>query len=213
MRSLTREICTALALTILGAWHSQGRVGAQQFEQLSPEVRAFVAVEARHVVIHDVRLIDGTGVPARARMSVVLRDGRIVRVGPTREVGDVPGAQLIDGTGHTLIPGMVMLHEHMFYPSGRARYNTNQFSFPPLYLAGGTTTIRTGGSLDPYTDLSIRREIDAGRYPGPSMDVLMQGDPSEDLDAFRRMTLVFKDGVGYDSVKLFDSVKGWVGVR
>ena len=59
----------------------------------------------------------------------------------------------------------------MFYPSGRARYNTNQFSFPPLYLAGGTTTIRTGGSLGPYTDLRIRQEIEAGRHPGPSMDV------------------------------------------
>jgi enamidase len=43
--------------------------------------------------------------------------------------------------------------------------------------------------------------------------VLMRGDPAVDPDAFRRMTLVFKDGVGYDSAKLFDSVKGWAGVR
>ncbi len=166
-----REICVVLLLTLFGACHVGGRVAAQQFEQLSPQVREFVAVQAAHVLIRNVRLIDGTGAPAREGMSVVLRDGRIVLVGPMSEVGDVPGAQIVDGTGQTLIPGLVMLHEHMFYPSGRARYNTNQFSFPPLYLAGGTTTIRTGGSLDPYTDLSIRREIDAGRHPGPSMDV------------------------------------------
>ena len=43
--------------------------------------------------------------------------------------------------------------------------------------------------------------------------VLMEGNPLEDVEAFRRMTIVFKDGVGYDSAKLFDSVKGWVGVR
>ena len=43
--------------------------------------------------------------------------------------------------------------------------------------------------------------------------VLVQGDPTGDPEAFRRMTLVFKDGVGYDSARLFDSVKGWVGVR
>jgi imidazolonepropionase-like amidohydrolase len=43
--------------------------------------------------------------------------------------------------------------------------------------------------------------------------VLVQGDPTRDPEAFRHMTLVFKDGVGYDSPKLFESVKGWVGVR
>jgi imidazolonepropionase-like amidohydrolase len=43
--------------------------------------------------------------------------------------------------------------------------------------------------------------------------VLMQGDPGSDPEALRRMTIVFKDGVGYDSATLFRSVKGWVGVR
>ena len=144
---------------------------AQSYEALSEDVRAFVAVSASHVLIRDVRLIDGTGAPARSDMSVEVRDGRITRVAPTAELGDVPGAEVVDGVGQTLMPGLVMLHEHMFYPSGQARYNTNQVSFPPLYLAGGATTIRTGGSLDPYTDLSIRREIEAGRIPGPHLDV------------------------------------------
>jgi imidazolonepropionase-like amidohydrolase len=50
--------------------------------------------------------------------------------------------------------------------------------------------------------------------PGKHADlVLMRGDPGVDPGAFRAMTLVFKDGVGYDSGKLFESVKGWVGVR
>ena len=43
--------------------------------------------------------------------------------------------------------------------------------------------------------------------------VMMRGDPGADPDALRHMTMVFKDGVGYDSMKLFDSVRGWVGVR
>jgi imidazolonepropionase-like amidohydrolase len=144
---------------------------AQSFEELSPVVQQFVSMPAPHFVIENVLLIDGTGAAAREGMSVVVRDGRIIHVGPTDEVGTVEGAATVGGAGHTLIPGLVMLHEHMFYPSGQARYNTNQFSFPPLYLAGGTTTIRTGGSLDPYTDLSIRREVEAGRLPGPWMDV------------------------------------------
>lgn len=41
----------------------------------------------------------------------------------------------------------------------------------------------------------------------------MQGNPGADPGAFERMTLVFKDGVAYDSAELFESVAGWVGVR
>ena len=151
------------------AWRSAHHV--QALEELSPQVREFVAVSAPHVVVENVRLIDGTGSPARSAMSVVIRDGRIAAVGPTASVGRPAGAEVVDGTDQTLTPGFVMLHEHMFYPSGRGRYNTNQFSFPPLYIAGGTTTIRTGGSLDPYTDLRIRREVEAGRHVGPHMDI------------------------------------------
>jgi imidazolonepropionase-like amidohydrolase len=43
--------------------------------------------------------------------------------------------------------------------------------------------------------------------------VLLRGDPTEDVGAFRNTVLVFKHGVGFDSQKLFGSVKGWVGVR
>ena len=144
---------------------------AQQFDDLSEPVRAFVSVSAPHVLITGVRLIDGTGAAARSDMAVEIRDGRIVAVAPADELSPAPGAEVVDGAGHTLMPGLVMLHEHMFYPSGQARYNTNELSFPPLYLAGGATTIRTGGSLDPYTDLSIRRDVEAGLIPGPRMDV------------------------------------------
>jgi imidazolonepropionase-like amidohydrolase len=166
---ITRRLLPTMAL--LAIVIPSGPVHAQAYGDLAPRVREFVSVSATHVVIRDVRLIDGTGAPARTGMSVEISDGRIVRVGPTEEVGSPAGAELIDGSGHTLTPGFVMLHEHMFYPSGPGRYNTNQFSFPPLYLAGGVTTLRTGGSVDPYTDLSIREEIEGGRYAGPHMDV------------------------------------------
>ena len=144
---------------------------AQTLAELSPRVRDFVSVSADHFVITDVTLIDGTGSAARPGMSVVVRDGRIVEIGET--AGDDPptAPTVIRAAGHTLTPGFVMLHEHMFYPSGGGRYNTHQVSFPPLYLAGGATTIRTGGSMDPYTDLRIRSEVEGGRIPGPDMDV------------------------------------------
>lgn len=159
------------AMILLATLSAPERARAQLIDELSPEVRGFVSVDATHVLVRNVRLIDGTGSPRRDGMSVVMQNGRITEVGTVDEIGSVPGAEVIDGTGQTVTPGFVMLHEHMFYPSGNARYNTNQFSFPPLYIAGGTTTIRTGGSVDPYTDLTIRREVEAGRHVGPRMDV------------------------------------------
>ena len=146
-------------------------LAAQPLSQLSDRARSFTWSEASHFVIHDVTLIDGTGAPARPAMSVEIRDGRIVQVAPAAEIQVDTRAERVDGTGGTLIPGLVMLHEHMFYPSGQGRYNTNEVSFPTLYLAGGATTIRTGGSLDPYTDLRTRALIDEGAIPGPDMDV------------------------------------------
>ncbi len=169
---------------------SPERVRVRSYGDLSPQVQDFVSVSSSHVLIRNVRLIDGTGAAARADMSVEIRDGRIVRVGPSVQVGVPAGAEVVDGSGQTLTPGFVMLHEHMFYPSGPGRYNTNEFSFPPLYLAGGATTIRTGGSLDPYTDLSIRVEIDAGRRVGPNMDVTgpyLEG-PTGFLGAFPKLS-------------------------
>jgi imidazolonepropionase-like amidohydrolase len=166
-----RILLIAVLLGLTGIGPASAALGGQSFQDLAPPVRDFVAVDGPHVVIRGVRLIDGTGAPARDGMTVETRDGRIVRVGPADEVGPLEGATEVDGAGMTLIPGLVMLHEHMFYPSGQGRYNTNQVSFPPLYLAGGATTIRTGGSLDPYTDLTIARQVDAGRIPGPRMDV------------------------------------------
>jgi imidazolonepropionase-like amidohydrolase len=75
----------------------------------------------------------------------------------------------MDLTGHTVIPGLVGMHEHLFYPSGNGIpiYNEQAFSFPRLYLASGVTTARTGGSMEPYTDLNVKSMIDTGRMPGP----------------------------------------------
>ena len=142
----------------------------QAFDDLGRQVRPFVDVSEPVVLISNVRLIDGTGAAARDGVTVLIRDGRIEAVSdaPVQPPAD---ARVLDGTGKTLIPGLVMVHEHMFYPSGQRRYNTNEVSFPPLYLGGGVTTMRTGGTVDPYTDLRTRQMIDEGQIAGPSMDV------------------------------------------
>jgi hypothetical protein len=63
------------------------------------------------------------------------------------------------------------MHDHMFYPMGNGVFGEMAYSFPRLYLAGGVTTIRTTGALEPYTDLELKKSIDAGDTPGPKMHV------------------------------------------
>ena len=162
-----KNLTLATLCTLLFAAPAAG----QRLDELSQAVREFVVLESDTLAITDVRIIDGTGAPAREGQTVVIADGLINAVGDLEEVEVPAGAALIDGRGHTLTPGWVMLHEHMFYPSGQRRYNTNEISFPPLYLAGGATTIRTGGSLDAYSDLRTRELIEDGVIVGPHMDV------------------------------------------
>ena len=138
---------------------------------MSPRVRAFVGVDAPLVALTGVTVIDGTGAPAAENQVVIIRDGVIAAVGDAAEVNVPADAEALDLAGRTVLPGMVMMHEHLFYPAGGGAYNQQTFSFPRLYLAGGVTTIRTTGSINPYADLNLKRSIEAGQRLGPRIDV------------------------------------------
>ena len=136
-------------------------------QTISPDVRQFVKVSAATVALTHVRVIDGTGAPARDDQTVVLSGGKIQSVG-----GDVPkDAQVLDLHGYAVIPGLVGMHDHLFYPTAAGVFEDMFFSFPRLYLAAGVTTIRTTGSIEPYTDLELKKEIDDGKSPGPHIHV------------------------------------------
>ncbi|HEX3742704.1 MAG TPA: amidohydrolase family protein [Bryobacteraceae bacterium] len=136
-----------------------------------PGTTPFVTVNVPVLALQHVRVIDGTGAAAREDQTVVIDHGKIAAVGPAASVGLPNGAQPMDLTGNTVIPGIVGMHEHLFYDSGDGipTYNEQAFSFPRLYLACGVTTARTAGSLEPYTDLSVKKLIDGGRMPGPKL--------------------------------------------
>lgn len=82
-------------------------------------------------------MIDGTGEPSRPDQTVILRNGRIEAVGDAARTPTPPDALVLDLEGRTVLPGLVMLHEHFFYPAGPGYYNWLGYSFPRLYLAGG----------------------------------------------------------------------------
>ena len=138
---------------------------------LYPGVQPFIAVDAPVIALEHVRVIDGTGAPPREDQTLVIADGKIRDLGPATQVAIPAGARRIGLTNQTVIPGLVGMHEHLFYPSGGgvAIYTEHAFSFPRLYLAAGVTTARTAGTLEPHTDLNIKKLIDAGSMPGPKM--------------------------------------------
>ena len=140
-------------------------------QTLSPEVRQFVKIDAPVVALTHVRVIDGTGAPAREDQTVILNKEKIESVSDASSASIPKDAQVLDLHGYSVIPGLVGMHDHMFYPAGNGIFSEMGFSFPRLYLAGGVTTIRTTGSLEPYTDLELKKEIDSGQTPGPKMHV------------------------------------------
>jgi imidazolonepropionase-like amidohydrolase len=140
-------------------------------QTLSPEVRQFVTIDAPTVALTHVRVIDGTGAPARDDQTIILAKGTIESIGEASSANIPKGAQVLDLHDHTVIPGLIGMHDHMFYPMGNGIFGEMAYSFPRLYLAGGVTTIRTTGALEPYTDLELKKSIDAGTIPGPKMHV------------------------------------------
>jgi len=143
---------------------------AQSAAELDENARRFVSVPGPTTAITGVQLVDGTGAAARAGRTVVLSGERIVGVGPDGEVEIPADAERIDGAGHTLVPGLVGVHNHTFYTTA-ARHSQMNTTSPRLYLASGVTTIRTTGSYSPYSEINMRRAIEAGEIVGPRMHI------------------------------------------
>ena len=141
---------------------------AAQRPTIGNAIRDFVKVDAPVIAIRNVNVIDGTGAAARAGQTVLMRDGRIAAV--ARDVAVPEGANVIDGTGKSVMPGIVMLHEHTYYPTGPGVYGVLGNSFVRLYLAGGVTTMRTGGNVNGVMDVNLSRRAATFAIAAPAID-------------------------------------------
>lgn len=141
--------------------------------QSPAERQQFIRVEAPVIALTHVRVIDGTGAAPTDDQTIIIAGGKIQSVGPSTSATVPVAAQILDLKGYTVLPGLVGMHNHLFFPMGGSppMYSNMGSSFPRLYLALGVTTIRTTGSVAPFTDLEIKKLIDAGRMIGPKMHV------------------------------------------
>ena len=150
--------------------------------KLAPEVREYVKFDEALIALTHIRVIDGTGQPARDDQTIIIRDGVIAAIGDARSTSIPPGAKVLDLPDHSVMPGLVGMHDHMFYPqsvnlAGQRVRGTLQFeqqssfTFPRLYLAAGVTSLRTTASVEPYADLNLKTWIDTGKIPGPKIHV------------------------------------------
>ena len=155
---------------------------AQKPASFGPEVEKYVKYDAPRIVLSHVRVIDGTGSAAAEDRNIVIENGKITVVDAGADVSASPGQMVLDLRGDSVIPGLVGMHNHLFHvarPNAIAEGTFDPpllvpqmtYTSPLLYLAGGVTTMRTTGSVEPYADLTLKRMIEAGQLAGPHLDV------------------------------------------
>ena len=83
---------------------------AAQRPAIGTGVRPFVAVDTSAVALTHVRVIDGTGATPKAEQTIIIRDGRIASIGNSATMQVPAGALVMDLTGKSVIPGLVMVH-------------------------------------------------------------------------------------------------------
>jgi hypothetical protein len=180
------------ALFLLGSLLVAATAVAQT--QPSSDAAPFVSVDASVFVLSHVRVIDGTGAAPKEDQTVVVANGKIQTIGPAASAQIPQGAQRLELSGYTVIPGLVGMHNHLYYTDSISVQVAGgkigepglfvaeiPYTAPRLYLAAGVTTMRTTGSLEPYTDLKVKSRVDANFMPGPAIDATapyLEGAPT-----------------------------------
>ena len=141
-------------------------LGAQARE-LAPPLRPYVTINEPVVALTNARVIDGTGAPVKDGQTIIIRGEKIEAIGPTAAMTIPAGTRSIDLAGKTVIPGIIGLHDHMYYAGMRFMGS----SYPRLYISAGVTTIRTTGSVDSYQELNLKHATDSLRIVGPTIVV------------------------------------------
>ncbi len=166
----------------LAALCSAAGAQAPRPDSLAPEVRKYVRVGTAKVILEHVEIIDGTGGAPSMDRNITIEDGKITAIAAGADRLPHDSTTILDLRGYAVMPGIVGMHDHLWYLARPGLKSDNtfdppalflqmSFSAPRLYLANGVTTMRTAGSIDPYTDLRLAHLIETGVVPGPHLDV------------------------------------------
>ncbi len=138
--------------------------------------------------------------PVLLETQTVIVDGeRITRIGPSGDITIPDGARVIDGSGHTLMPGLAEMHAHVPAASNGRLY-VEEVLF--LYVANGVTTAR--GMLGEPSHLELREQLANHEVLGPRL--FTSGPSLNNLSAINpdlTARLVREQAAaGYDFVKV-----------
>jgi imidazolonepropionase-like amidohydrolase len=138
-----------------------------------------IAAYAQTTVLRGARVIDGSGGSPLDNATIVIRDGRIVTIGPSASVPAPNGAEVVDYTGKTIIPGLISDHSHVgiFIGLKAAPENYNREAILRQLKqleAYGVTTVMALGLNGPLF-YELRPELHAGRLPGADLFGADQG--------------------------------------
>jgi imidazolonepropionase-like amidohydrolase len=112
--------------------------------------------QTRLIVLDNVRIVDGGGGTPIENGRIVIERDRIARVGPAATIGVPAGAETVDLSGRTVIPGLIDSHFHI----------ENDPKLALRQLSHGVTAFRDPGQWDEKFE-DLRRMIAADGIPGP----------------------------------------------
>ena len=173
-----------------------------------PTARSQPELPQNILAISDVTVIDATGAPAKPNMTVIITGDRITQIAKTEEMAIPKNAQLINGAGKFLIPGLWDMHVHTVWKGRPER-------FFPMFIANGVTGVR-----DMASDLEflkqLRKDISEGRLVGPRLigGPMVDGPlpiwpepsiPISDEASARQMVASVKDR-GADFIKVYSLI-------
>ncbi len=176
-----------------------------QAEALAKKV---VAPAASAVVVKNGNLFDSESGTMKPNMTVVIRDGRITEVGPAASVQSPAGANVIDATGKTIMPGMWEMHTHL--------QTDNQSAGSLVQLAQGLTTVRDmAADFDIATSQRDRERKGLLASPRVVLSGFIEGPgrwagPSDMIASNEQEALAMiakYDSAGYKQIKLYNLVQ------